>query len=156
MDSVQLTGSTSLRGGSVLAPNLANDAITLGYAQMTSNFAMASATPALVTGLTVTVNIPNGGRYIKITAYSGDTNATATTSVRISIWDGTVGSGTRLNWARIPERTSGDQFGLVAIAVVTPSAGSKTYNVSLDSSAATTATINASTNNPAFILVEAI
>jgi hypothetical protein len=140
----------------VQAAALATNAITLGYAQITSaNFTTASTSPVQVTGLTITVTIPAGGRKVKITAFTGGLyNTTAASSAIMTVWDGVVGSGTQLSRGTGIEGGSSSSSG-VAMAVVTPSAGSKTYNVGLHASA-NTATLEASATAPAFILVESI
>jgi hypothetical protein len=69
-------------------------------------------------------------------------------------WDGVVASGTQLSSVGGIEGGSSDSGG-IAIAVVTPGAGSKTYNIGLLASA-NTATLEASSSSPAFILVECI
>jgi hypothetical protein len=155
-------GTLTLPNNVVTAPMLATNAITLGYTQITSNFAPGSggSTPQQVTGLSATVTIPSGGRKIKITAFcpslAGDSGSAHTTYWEI--WDGTVNSGTRISRCTSVATASEAGFGNVgsAFAVVTPSAGSKTYNVGMWADAGNPETANVSTNSPAFILVEAI
>jgi hypothetical protein len=130
---------------------LATSAITLGYAQITSSFPTSSSSAVQVTGLTVTVTIPAGGRKVKITAWCDNLNG-ATTNSQMSIWDGTVGSGTRITNA-VALTAAGT---VTALGIVTPAAGSKTYNVGLLAAGGGTATLDASATSPAFILVEMI
>lgn len=140
--------------GAVPNTALSTTAITLGYAEITSIFTVASATPTQVTGLTATVTIPAGGRKVKITAYTGFLSNEGGQQARMSIWDGTVNSGTQLTMCAV---TSNSYFGVTAVAIVTPSAGSKTYNVGLcRDSGSGTCNLNAAATYPAFILVEAI
>lgn len=160
-DSRTRTGAKTLdtnTNNAILANQLATNAITLGYAQITAaNFTTTSTTAVQVTGLTTTVTIPAGGRRVKITAYTGGLwTSLAGGRVDMSIWDGTVGSGTQLQtaWGQAPNGASG-VYGAIAIAVVTPSAGSKTYNVGLSVTGGT-GNLVAATTQPAFILVEAI
>jgi hypothetical protein len=128
---------------------------TLGYASIASNFTTTSATAVQITGLTVTVTIPSGGRKVRITAFARDLNGSTSAYEVLSIWDGTVGSGTQLaaGQAYIAANNLGEQA--VASAIVTPAAGSKTYNVGLQTTAGTASTEAASTY-PAYILVELI
>jgi hypothetical protein len=146
--------------GSVDAAQLKATAITLGYTQITGNLTTNSATAVQATGLTASVTIPPGGRKIKITVYVGEVSDTgANGGVGISIWDGVVGSGTQLNATRrFAASTSANAItGAICMAVVTPSAGAKTYNVGfLEIGGAGNATLTASSTEPAFILVEAI
>lgn len=149
-------GLTPKGTGSVILPTstTTNFAGLLGYAQITTSFTTTSTTAAQVTGLTITVTIPAGGRKIKITAFTRDLfNTGNTSSVFMSIWDGTVGSGTQLN-ATIGFANGGASAG-IAMAVVTPAAGSKTYNIGLNTAGSGTAQIEAGATFPAFILVEA-
>jgi hypothetical protein len=158
--SAALAGSVNtaaIQTNAVSAAELATNAITLGYASTTSNFTIASGTATQVTGLTATVTIPAGGRKIKITAFARSIYNTSAAHVSfMSIWDGTVNSGTELAQSQYVD-VSGSTGGVaIAIAVVTPSAGSKTYNVGLNSDGTGTAGLQAASTYPAFILVEAI
>lgn len=152
-------GTTALAANAVQANQLATNAISLGYTQITTNFTTTNTTPTQVTSLSATVTIPAGGRRVKITAYCSSVyTASSTIGAIMGIWDGTVGSGTRLNAGNGFGNSSGGEATttLTVFAVVTPAAGSKTYNVGLQALTATTATMEASSTNPAFILVEAI
>jgi len=149
---------TDLRTMASLGPsNLSSAAITLGYAQITSTFNATSTSAVQVTGLTAAVTIPSGNRRIKITAFSPALFDTASGShAEMSIWDGTVGSGTQLTYTAGYNTNSNSWHGGYAVAVVTPPAGSKTYNVGLLVFTTGTAQITASASGPSFILVEAI
>lgn len=150
---------TGLANNTIAAANLATTAITLGYVQITSNVgSLTSTTGQQVTGLSVAVTIPAGGRRVKITAFCSNTsNASGSQqSNTLQIWDGVVGSGTLLN-ASVSKNFAANDItpGMTVIASVVPAAGSKTYNVGLAVSGGT-GTVNAGTTSPAFILVEAI
>jgi hypothetical protein len=145
-----------LETNSVSAANLATSAITLGYAQITTTFSTTNTSATQVTGLTATVTIPAGGRKVKITVGTGTLyNATSTDQAILTIWDGTVGSGTQLQQANAYAPATNTGSPTTLIAVVTPAAGSKTYNVGLHATAGT-ANMQALSTGPAFILVEAI
>lgn len=155
-----ITGANSISTGTIIqggvsGSQLSTSAITLGYAQITSNFATASTTAVQVTSLTATVTIPAGGRRIKITAHAGNIKGSTLCNVAISIWDGTVGSGTQLNSGTYTSGGVDYNIPATVIAVVSPAAGSKTYNIGLLSNPGT-GTVVASATVPAFILVEAI
>ena len=156
-----ISSSNSIAAGTVVqngiaASQLAVTAITIGYTQVTSNFATASTTAVQVTGLTSTATIPAGGRRTKITAYfKSVTNTNAATGNFVTLWDGTVGSGTQLQELEIDITSATFNVGGILQAVVNPSAGSKTYNVGLRTTAGTV-TMTAAATYPAFILVEAI
>ena len=148
--------STKIADGAVTGSKLATSAITLGYAQITAGTTTASTTPTQITGLTTTVTIPSGGRRIKITAFVPRVYSTGSPGEnQITIWDGTVGSGTALSKGQTSVPATSNPNTVVAMAIVTPSAGSKTYNIGMHTTAGTL-TIDANAVYPAFILVEAI
>lgn len=146
-----LAAGTGLNTNAVTADKLATNAITLGYAQITSNFVLSSSqtVPTQVTGLFAAVTIPAGGRKIKIKGYCGSMTIAGGVGV-LTLWDGTVNSGTLLNQANQASSTSST----IVEAVVTPSAGSKTYNVGISNSGANNTTIGAAAGQPAFIEVK--
>lgn len=147
-------GTTALAAGAVQASQLATNAITLGYVQITGNITTTSTSQVQATGLTATVTIPSGNRRIKITVYTvAFANATTANGCSLSLWDGTVGSGTQIQ--SLNQVPSTNTFACM-IASVTPAAGSKTYNVGFASVSSGTTTISAGSTSPAFILVEAI
>lgn len=156
LNSANSVASSNIQTGAVGAANIAANAITLGYAQITSGVTTTSSTYVQVTGLTTTVTIPAGGRKIKITAYIPRVYSTGTAGEnRFTIWDGAVGSGTQLSEGQTTAPALSNPFTTVVYAIVTPSAGSKTYNVGFDTGAGTLI-IDCSATYPAFILVEAI
>lgn len=150
-------GPAALATNAVQANQLATTAISLGYAQIITTFNTASTSATQVTGLTSTVTIPAGGRKVKITVFCPVVTVTASPKQSvISIWDGTVGSGTQLNASTLITSTTSVGSFMICIAVVTPAAGSKTYNVGLTADTSTTSNIVATAIAPAFILVETI
>jgi hypothetical protein len=148
-------GTPVFSQGAVGGADLSTSAITLGYAEITTPFTTASATAVQVTGLTATVTVPAGGRKVKITAFVTYSTNSGNNTNALTIWDGVVsGGGTQLAQGNNSAIIAGS--GALAIAVVTPSAGSKTYNVGLHTTGGT-ATIGAGgATNPAFLLVELI
>jgi hypothetical protein len=149
---------SALNTNAIAADKLATSAITLGYAQTTSPFSTASSSAVQVTGLSASVTIPAGGRRVKITAHAYNVNNSgASRSTFMDIWDGTVGSGTLLGVATFGNNPSAQGSSMTCIAVVSPSAGAKTYNVGLRTDGAGTVTFyTAGAPAIAFILVEAI
>lgn len=150
--SVSAWGDNQVTGNS-----LATNAIKLGLGTRGSDAATSSGTAADIS-LGVTVTVPAGGRSVKITAYAASlSNNTNAQYVEMSIWDGTVGSGTQLNKTTEYIATANTPKGGLCMAVVTPAAGSKTYNVGLsNASTSGAATLQANATYPAFILVELI
>lgn len=127
----------------------------LGYAEITSDFTSATSGSAVdVTGLSVTVTVPAGGRRVKITAYAPDisTGAAASTVLEWLIYEG----ATLLNESAQFTSDTSSLMPAVAMAVVTPSAGSHTYKVAIKQNGAGTMTVDAGATFPAFILVELI
>lgn len=139
---------------SVTAPKLSTDALYLGHTLKTSNFSTSSTTVVAVTGLGVTVTIPAGGRKTKITVMCSAITAVSIATQSVSIWDGTVGSGTQIAQMNVNQSDGGNNTGMCLSIIVAPSAGSKTYNVGLLTNAACTFT--GSSVAPAMILVEAV
>jgi hypothetical protein len=145
---------TTTDTNSVNAAMLATSAITLGYAQLTSN--SAALANNVTTGLTVTVTIPAGGRRIRVTAFCQSITGSANLAqYGLCIWDGPVGSGTAIASGYSTAHASNAQVLGYASAVVQPSAGSKTYNVGMFTNSGT-GTVQASSTAPTYILVEAI
>lgn len=152
-------GTAAIANNGVTAAKLATNAITLGYAQITSNYSTSSTSASnAVTGLSTTVTIPSGGRRVRVTAYCPSLLVTTLANYAIlTIWDGTVGSGTLIGRGVVGSLSTNAELPVMASAISTPSAGSKTYNVGLyNASSATNVQINAAATYPAYILVEAI
>jgi hypothetical protein len=133
---------------------LPSNAITLGYAQITSAFVSTSATIVAVTGLSTTVTIPAGGRRIRITAFAQSFTAGAVTSPSLYIYDGTTATVLAYGVASIAGSSYYAQP--VAVAIVTPTPGTKTYGVGTANTAGISTNLNAAASGPSFILVEAI
>ena len=147
--------STQIATNGVSAANLATSAITLGYAQTTTNFTTTSVTAVQVTGLTLTVTIPAGGRRIRITVFGRSANCSVQAYVTFGIWDGVPNVGTLLATTQCYINAANSTQPVMGSAIVTPSAGSKTYNVGMSTSAGT-GTLEQGPLYPAYILVEAI
>lgn len=150
-----LSTGTTFSNNIVPAAALATTAITLGYTQITATITTTSTTIVQATGLTSAVTIPAGGRNVKVTVWLSAAYTSAGRN-RLSIWTGTVGSGTQLTQTDMGTAPSAGAFAAVLMAVHTPAAGALTYNVGWFTTSAGTATIEASATIPAFILVEAI
>lgn len=144
-------GTNALATNAVQGNQLATNAITIGYAQITTSISGVTATtPTLAPGLSVTVTVPAGGRRIKITGYAQNmVNNTATATVNFGIYEGSTQLG--LSGLTIP----GNNFAVPAnvFASFVPSAGSHTYQIDFWVSS-NTGVLNASSTSPAFILVE--
>lgn len=160
--SVSLNPDGTLKAGAVtnaaLAGEISQDKIltnTLGYAEITSSFTSTSTTFVDVTGVAVTVNVPEGSRRLKITigsAYIQTSNASAATSLAMFIKEG----GTFLNSQTNTSGGAGYAHTLTVIHSFVPTAGTHTYKMVAKQDGAGTLTVAASATAPAFILVELI
>lgn len=144
-------GTGTIVQNGVAASQLATTAIKLGSAQITSNFVGSGTAVAQVTGLTVTVTNPAGGRSVEIMVYTTSLSSSSSGTPTLSLWNGTVGSGTQL------EQSNGSSSGLFSVIYFThtPAAGSITYNVGAATSAGVP-TVTGGATFPAFIVVKAI
>lgn len=155
--SSSVTG-TQLATNAVGASNLSTTAISLGKTIVTSgNSGLNSTSPLIVPGMTVTVTIPAGGRMIEVYALLPNYSVVGSggAQVGISIWDGNVGTGTQLQEATSTWNTNGNQGSQYVSVLVTPSAGSKTYNIGyrVNTNSITT---NFSSTVPGYIAVIAL
>lgn len=148
-------GSTALSTNAVQANQLATNSVTLGYSQITANLTgLSSTSPSQLSGLTTTVTIPTGNRRIEVLAFIPWITSSTTIITDITLWDGTVGSGTKISQAT--SQCSATQLSPSFIsAIITPSSGSKTYNVGYDVNTGNI-TVNAGTTFPAYIIVRAL
>lgn len=150
-----LTVSDSL--GNPICPSTPNPTL-IGYRQITSDFATASTTAVQVTGLSCPVIIPTG-RRVRISVQSWAIYNSATSQVRLTIWDGTVGSGTAVGGGALGGVASIVTLGFVQTII--SASGAKTYNAALHSNSASTSTfsgsaVTAAGASPGFIAVELV
>lgn len=132
----------------------------LGYAQIAASFTTTTISAYVdVTGLSVTVTLPSGGRNVRITAFCGSLySSVSSDATAYAIREGT----TTLNQSFIT--ASSTALSLTSVAyIAAPSAGSHTYKVSVAHTLAGTLTVNAGAvpatwNNPGqpFIMVELV
>jgi len=125
---------------------------TLGYAQITSTFATNGAQTD-VTGLAVTVTVGTG-RRIRVTGYATSFTGNQTNdAVLFSIYEG----ATELQRSQASENNIGQLNSCMPVVLLTPSAGTHTYKLSMIRIGTGTAmNLNAATVAPAFIHVEDI
>lgn len=128
----------------------------LGHTLLCNSFSTAATSPTQISGLSVSVTIPAGGAKVKITIYTMYVlNTTASAANNITLWDGTVGSGTQLTLQGVTTPINGSATPLTAQWVGTVPAGSKTYNAAIHTNTGTTSFYGAA-DSPGFILVELI
>lgn len=140
----------------VTADKLATSAITIGYAEITSNFTTTTTGSDVdVTGLSVTVTVPAGGRKVQVTAFCTSLLKSGAAGDAL-IWK-LKESTTQLNEsaANIP----GSNFGIPGVTCVwesTPGAGSHTYKVAVSQTTAGTVTVTGAAGKLSFISVKVI
>lgn len=137
--------------GNLICPRDPNRKL-LGYRQILTTFGTSSTSAVQVTGLSCPVIVPTG-RKVKVSAFTvAVDNNTATNPGILSLWEGTVGSGTNINQANSKSSSGGGNFGFVE-GLSTPSSSSKTYNLGLHVGAGS-GILNGGAGFPAFIKVE--
>lgn len=130
------------------APVQSTPSSQLGYAEVTAVQAGLVGMVDLA-GLAVTVYVP-AGRRIKITGYVSQFNRTAGTATWTSLY--IFEGATQLAYQT--EKTVNDWTGATVTRVLTPTPGTHTYKLAFNGDG--TQQLQASTDGPAFILVEDI
>jgi hypothetical protein len=137
--------------------NTNSNPITLGYAQITSNFSTSSVGAVYINGLGVTVVVPSGGRRIKISCFCSDVYSSGASGYNaLIIYSGnSVGTlSTQIGRAQANVGINNQTHMFVMATILLP-AGSISFSLAMSASSGT---LNgeASGTYPAFILVEAI
>lgn len=154
IDNLAITNA-KLAGG-ITGDKLATTALLLGIVQFTANFTTSNTSPQLITGATLNITVPAGGRSVKLTLFTRNlSNNTVNMYGQMGIWDGSVG-GTRIGGASNRPAVAGGDMNGICIAVVTPAAGAKTYTASLNAAGGGTAMFGAVSSEPAFFMAELI
>ena len=125
-----LADGSGIGDGAVSQNNLSSDVIFLGLAEKTNNQTFTAAANTQITGLSPTATVPTGGRRVKLTYSLRSTSDTNLRGALIRVWEGDVGSGTEIfrndHWLT----TGGIGVTMSGSYIYTPTAGSKTYNIS--------------------------
>ena len=140
--------------GAVGATAISPGAIALGYAKVTSNFSTTSSTAVQVPGWSVSVNVPTGGRLIKITVSCNSIVNTLGGYGILSLWDGEVNVGTRIGNVTMMG-SANQEIPATILAIMPASPGPKTFNVGLRCVGGE-ALVQMYPEFPGIILVEAI
>jgi len=127
---------TGIGDNAIAARSLATNAIKLGYSALTADAASSGTTNTDVAGLATTVTVPSGSRSVLI-ILSGIIQHNGTSNSNITIWDGAVG-GTAIGGILQSSATGGHLYSVGLTILQTPSAGSKTYRVSVQTSTGST------------------
>lgn len=115
---------------------LMNPATLEVTAKATSNQTVTSVAPVQLTGLSAPINVPSGST-VEIECYLPTVSNTATSFMNLSIWDGTVGSGTQVQKNELYSSTATGDYFMYAKVTVTGVSGAKTYNAGLNSASGT-------------------
>lgn len=151
--------TVKINENAVTGPKLSTDAISIGYAEITSSVGPTASNTSDkdIAGLSVTVTVPAGGRDLKITGHLGgytQTGGIGSIYAVLRILEGTTGlgaSGLVPSAANLPDAIN------VFTRVSAPSAGSHTYKLAIDhNGTGPNYTVGASSIDPSFILVELI
>jgi len=127
----------------------------IGFAQICSNFTTASATDTQVLGLSCPVVVPTGAR-VKVTFFATNlANAATTTIATVSVYNGTPGSGTKLDESLAPMVTGIGNAGTSVHYTHTPISGSITYNAGARTTGGTLTVAGAATT-PSYLQVELV
>lgn len=129
----------------------------IGGRQNTTSFSTTSGSYVQVTGLSVPVIVPDG-RKLKVTIKARSYYCQVATHYAIvSLWDGTVGSGTQLSEAVMMASTGSQEIPLDDVTITTLSAGLHTLNVGFRSNTGgDTSQMSASSVSPLTLVVELI
>lgn len=142
--------TVQLAANAVTAEKIDDEAITLAYQQLTSSTGVTGTSYIDVSGLSVTVTVPTGGRFIEVIGFASAVSTTAAENVvRLSIRDGsdTVVSSISTNVR------SGTTQSVGSVTYIRQlSAGSYTFKLSVQRDVNTgTTSLAGSSTAPAFI-----
>ena len=127
----------------------------IGYAQIMSNFTTSSATDTQVLGLTCPVVVPTGAK-VKVTFFASNlANATTTTIATATVYNGTPGSGTKLDEILTPMVSGIGNAGNSVYIVYTPASGANTFNAGMRTTGGTV-TVAGATTAPSYLQVELV
>lgn len=141
--------ATTIGTNKVINSYLSTTAIELGYAQITSNFAPGTTALTDITGLSVTVTIPAGGRTVMILAQCTMFNTSSADNMTIQIREGST-TLTTLKYRTAALNSPEVVTGYVRLTGV--STGSHTYKLSMTGGAPNPA-IEATATEISFIQV---
>jgi hypothetical protein len=124
----------------------------LGWAEMRATFSATGTSINAVPALTTTI-YGAVGSTVEVTTSGYLANNPAAGYVTISLWDGTVGSGTQIGAGQHYIDTGGGSANFYVSVPVVLTSSSKTYNVGITTTAAT-GRLDASATAPAYLKVE--
>ena len=146
----------SLNNNIIPAAALATNAIALGYAAITSDFSsIVTGGDDDITGLSVTVTVPAGGRKVQVMAKCSSLlkSGSAGDSLILKLKEGST------QLAESTWNIPGSNYGIGGADCVyegTPSAGSHTYKAAVNQTTAGTVTVKGASTKVSFISVKYI
>lgn len=161
--SITNSGNYSQTGGTFVVPNnvigataLATNAIKLGsITPVTSSQLVTSiGSNVAVTGFSLPVTIPAGGRDVEVNIEVPEITCTGATLASFVLWTGSVGGTQIMSWG-MKLQDNGDQKILSVAFEHTPAAGSLTYYLSVNTNA-NDVTINDGATSPGLMWAKAI
>lgn len=123
---------------------------------LTANVTNTAVSATLITGLTDTFTVVSRTQYFLVILQADQMATSGSGTVALSLWNGTVGTGTQVGQATIPN--PGDNVSVVWVVPVTAAqfSTSITLNVGVVQSSAGTFTLTAGTTNPCTLTVLAV
>ena len=144
---------TAIATGSVGNTQLSISAIKLGYTQITSSFTTGvAATNVPVTGLSLTVVVPAGGRSVRLEVSGPYLQDSVASNVSLSINEGS----TQITFSLLTISAPLNVVPCYVVAIVNPTPGSHTYIAQVSQANAGSLTLSCSATAPAFILATLI
>jgi hypothetical protein len=125
----------------------------IGEALLQSTTTTTSTSATAVNGLSATVRVPTGARQLEVGVMIAYIQGSTTTNVQIELWDGTVGSGTRLGQFPVSINAVNSVSPINAVIPLKGVSGTKTYNVAFFTNSGTVA-IGASVTFPSILTIK--
>ena len=126
----------------------------IGSSTVLSTFTTASTSAVQITGLSRTIIVPSGGRKLEISIDGSYTyNVSAGFYTHLSLWSGTVASGTQLQESAAKSVNAGDAYPISVKTIVTLAAGTYTINGGLRANGGTSGVV-ASTDKPLILSIK--
>lgn len=126
----------------------------IGYFEITSTFSTAATSATQITSLSTPAIIPSATSVITAVLDGPSILLPSNVTSTLGIWDGTVGSGTRVAHKDLINSAGAAQENPHTERSYTPgAAGLKTFNGSLHQSSGSSGTLNADATQPTFVKI---
>lgn len=144
--------TASVQDAAITGAKLATDAILQDFDTRTTNVSTTSSTAVQISGLSNTITVESG-KKVRVRFFGPSVAETIKASVYISIWNGTVGSGTQVQESRHVLETSTSSMPAICEAIVEGLSGSQTFNAAIRVSGGT-GTVAGSSTTPMILTTE--